>query len=54
MGATRLASEMICNATASALMSLEATWTLVRGRQPRSGFYVTYVSLCSYVPAVSG
>ena len=39
---------------APALMSLEATRTLVRGRQPRSGLICYLCSLCSYVPAVSG
>ena len=39
------------HATAPALMFLEATRTIVRGRQPRSGLYVSYVA---YVPAVSG
>ena len=31
------AKQLTSHATASALMSLEATRTLVRGRQPRSG-----------------
>ena len=35
-------------------MSLEATRTLVRGRQPRSGLICLLCLLCSYVPAVSG
>ena len=35
-------------------MSLEATRTLVRGRQPRSGLICILCNLCSYVPAVSG
>ena len=46
--------QLIRHATASALMSLEATRTLVRGRQPRSGLICFLCSLCSYVPAVSG
>ena len=35
-------------------MFLEATRTIVRGRQPRSGLICFLCSLCSYVPAVSG
>ena len=35
-------------------MFLEATRTIVRGRQPRSGLICSLCSLCSYVPAVSG
>ena len=42
------------HATAPALMSLEATRTIVRGRQPRSGLMCILCNLCSYVPAVSG
>ena len=42
------------HATAPALISLEATRTIVLGRQPRSGLICFLCSLCSYVPAVSG
>ena len=42
------------HATAPALMFLEATRTIVRGRQPRSGLMCILCNLCSYVPAVSG
>ena len=39
------------HATAPALMFLEATRTIVRGRQPRSGLMCILCNLCSYVSA---